>query len=102
MLVRNYDRLIIPFLKQDIYIGIFLIGDDWITLKVNIDLLIRINKVPKYTVRSFFRLKELIKVKKEKAFSCRYVFLKNAKNLGRSDNGKQRKKGIVLEVKTLT
>ena len=30
------------------------------------------------------------------------LFKKNAKNLGRSDNGKERKKGIVLEVKTLT
>ena len=58
--------------------------------------------MPKYIVCSFFRLKELIKVKKEKAFSCRYFFKKNAKNLGRSDNGKQRNKGIVLEVKTLT
>ena len=29
-------------------------------------------------------------------------FFENAENLGRSDNGKQRKKGIVLEVKTLT
>ena len=58
--------------------------------------------MPKYTVCSFFRLKELIKVKKEKAFSRRYCFFENAKNLGLSDNGKQRKKGIVLEVKTLT
>ena len=57
----------------------------------------------KYTVCSFFRLRELTKVKKEKAFSRRYFFFfENAENLGRSDNGKQRKKGIVLEVKTLT
>ena len=58
--------------------------------------------MPKYAVCSFFRLKELIKVNKEKAFSRCYCFFENAKNFGRSDNGKQRKKGMVLEVKTLT
>ena len=35
-------------------------------------------------------------MKKEKAFSRRYCFFENAKNLGQSDNGKQRKKGISL------
>ena len=36
-------------------------------------------------------------MKKEKAFSRRYCFFENAKNLGQSDNGKQRKKGISLK-----
>ena len=42
-------------------------------------------------VRSFFRLKELFQVKNGVTMSLLF-FKKNAKNLGRSEDGKRRKK----------
>ena len=41
---------------------------------------------------SFFRLKELFQVKNGLTTSLLLFFFKNAKNLGRSDDTKQRKK----------
>ena len=41
---------------------------------------------------SFFRLKELFQVKNGVTTSLVFFFFENAKNLGRSDDGKQKKK----------
>ena len=41
---------------------------------------------------SFFRLKELFQVKNGVTTSLLFFFLENAKNLGRSDDDKRRKK----------
>ena len=41
---------------------------------------------------SFFRLKELFQVKNGVITSVGFFFFENAKNLGRSDDGKQKKK----------
>ena len=41
---------------------------------------------------SFFRLKKLFQVKNGVTTSLLFFFFENAKNLGRSDDGKRRKK----------
>ena len=43
-------------------------------------------------LRSFFRLKELFQVKNGLTTSLLFFFFENAKNLGRSDDAKRRKK----------
>ena len=43
-------------------------------------------------LRSFFRLKELFQVKNGLTTSLLFFFFENAKNLGRSDDSKRRKK----------
>ena len=82
------------------------------TLKVNINIfglkntqfLFLFLSFSMLLICSFFRLKELFQVKNGSTTTLLFFFLENAKNLGRSDDAKRRKKkedGLMLRNITL-